>query len=207
MGAGRQGFLLHAASLAGREAGRGHGFLSAGVFPHAGDAGGRRSVRAGQGFPADRGDSAATWTTRTGRVLATVQNGDGGEFAHFLRHAGRQVAAVQRVQRTGSCRPMFGPHDDLFLISRAARRAARSSTSRLPIWASGRRRRSLPEGEDAIVTSFIGAVDGRARRRIGCIWCTSWAGRRRCARSTHRRQAGRRRRSSSRWRTFTSWSR
>ena len=36
---------------------------------------------------------------RTDRVLATVQDGDGGEFAHFLAGRGWTLAAVQRVWR------------------------------------------------------------------------------------------------------------
>ena len=52
----------------------------------------------------------------TGRVLATVQNGDGGQFAFFLRDADgkwRQFSTFddKLVQAA------FGRHDDLFVIS------------------------------------------------------------------------------------------
>jgi prolyl oligopeptidase len=90
-----------------------------------------------------------------GRILATVQNGDGGEFAHFLRSpdgSWKQFStfADRTIQAT------FGPQDDLYLVSRDG--APRGQILRVPIAALGT---TTPEvvvaqGNDTIVTDFMG---------------------------------------------------
>ena len=89
----------------------------------------------------------------SGTLLATVQNGDGGEFAHYLRSPVGKWTRIsdfkdQIVQAT------FGPRDDLYLISRAG--APRGKIVRIslqdPRISTGRT--IVPEGPDTVVTSF-----------------------------------------------------
>jgi len=90
---------------------------------------------------------------RTGRVLATIQNGDGGEFAHYLREPDgkwRQFTGF----KDKIIQAEFGPGDDLFIVSRQD--APRGKIVRVPIKTldvpAGKV--IVPEGKDAIVTSF-----------------------------------------------------
>jgi prolyl oligopeptidase len=89
-----------------------------------------------------------------GRVIATVQNGDGGTFRHYLRDgkAWRQLDdwSDRIVEIT------FGEHDELWLVSRAG--AERGKVMRMPITAktAAEAKDILPEGADAIVTAFEG---------------------------------------------------
>ena len=136
---------------------------------------------------------------RTGRVLATVQNGDGGEFAHYLRDARRDVAAVRQFEDK-IIQAAFGPDDDLFVVSRQD--APRGKIVRVPIAASidvrgrrgdrargrGRDRHLLLAGLDR-ADDRVAAVRGLpARRTVGD------------SRVRPRRQAAARRRSSCRCR-------
>jgi prolyl oligopeptidase len=89
----------------------------------------------------------------SGRLLATVQNGDGGEFSMHLRERDgrwRTFAAFedQHVQAT------FGPRDDLYVVSRKG--APRGKILRVPIRQLDVARGTLvvPEGEHSIVTDF-----------------------------------------------------
>jgi prolyl oligopeptidase len=93
---------------------------------------------------------------KSGTLLARVQNGDGGEFANYLRSAdGRWTRindfADQIVQAT------FGPNDDLYLISRVD--ADRGKILRLPLATPDIKLAEtiVPEGPDTIVTSFYHA--------------------------------------------------
>ncbi len=52
----------------------------------------------------------------SGRVLASVQNGDGGEFAHFLRGADGKWQQFTHF-KDHIVQVLFGSHDDLFLVS------------------------------------------------------------------------------------------
>ena len=92
----------------------------------------------------------------TGRVLATVQNGDGGEFALFLRdptsgHWQQFADYSDRIVQV-----LFGHHDDLFLVSR--RDAPRGKIEHSAIADLGKKSAQVivPEGKDAIETSFFG---------------------------------------------------
>jgi prolyl oligopeptidase len=91
----------------------------------------------------------------TGRVLASVQNGDGGEFAHFLRAPdGKWHRFTNFKDRT--VQVLFGGHDDLFLIS--LRGTPNGRIEHIPIADLGKTppRTIVPEAKDAIQTSFIG---------------------------------------------------
>lgn len=90
----------------------------------------------------------------TGRVLATVQNGDGGEFAHYLRSP-KDGLWQQFSEFSGRMiQVIFGKHDDLFIVSRED--APRGKLQRVAIADLGRKppETIVPQGEDSIVTSF-----------------------------------------------------
>ena len=54
---------------------------------------------------------------RSGRVLCAMQNGDGGEFAHYLRASDGRWRQLTRFEDK-LVQVKFGPGDDLFAISR-----------------------------------------------------------------------------------------
>jgi len=93
--------------------------------------------------------------THSGRVLVTVQYGDSGRFAHYVRTLRRQWKQItdyddQIVQAT------FGPDDTLFLISRAS--APRGKILRLSLAdvSLDKAQIIVPEGDDTIVSDFPG---------------------------------------------------
>ncbi len=90
---------------------------------------------------------------RTGRVLATIQNGDGGEFAHYLRTPAGEWRQFSKFADK-VIQAEFGPGEDLFVISRAG--APRGKILRVPIDALdvAGAETIVPEGADTIVTSF-----------------------------------------------------
>jgi prolyl oligopeptidase len=88
-----------------------------------------------------------------GTLLLTVQNGDGGHFAHYVRSSRgewKQVSTFEDdvVQMT------FGPNEDLYLISREG--APRGKIQRVPLGNPDvtKAETIVPEGPDTIVTSF-----------------------------------------------------
>ncbi len=90
---------------------------------------------------------------RTGRLLVTVQKGDGGEFAHYLRSPdGKWRQFSEYGDKT--LQAAFGPKDDLFVVSRAG--APRGRILRVPIdeLNVSKAKVVIPEGEDAIVSEF-----------------------------------------------------
>jgi prolyl oligopeptidase len=90
---------------------------------------------------------------RSGTLLATVQNGDGGEFSHFLRSpSGKWTRLADFADKI--VQVTFGPDEDLFLISR--NQAPRGKILRLSLSDPDIRRAEtiVPEGPDTIVTSF-----------------------------------------------------
>ena len=91
----------------------------------------------------------------TGRVLATVQNGDGGEFAHFLRDPTTGVWQQFSSFEDRTIQAVFGNKDDLFLVSFTD--APRGKIERIAIASlgTGRPRIFVPENEATIVTSFM----------------------------------------------------
>lgn len=89
----------------------------------------------------------------SGTLLATVQKGDGGQFSLFLRSPSGQWKRIcgfddQIVQGT------FGPNGTLYLISRAG--APKGKILRVPLSDPdiNRAQTIIPEGPDAVVTSF-----------------------------------------------------
>ncbi len=91
----------------------------------------------------------------TGRVLATVQKGDGGQFAFFLRDPDgkwRQFSGFddELVQAA------FGRHDDLFVIS--LQDAPRGKLLRMSIkdLDAAQAKVVIPEGKDTIISDFPG---------------------------------------------------
>jgi prolyl oligopeptidase len=91
----------------------------------------------------------------TGRLLATVQNGDGGEFAFFLRETDgkwRQFSTFKdRLVQAA-----FGRHDDLFAVSLEG--APRGKLLRLSVGDldAAKAKVVVPEGKDTIVADFPG---------------------------------------------------
>lgn len=92
----------------------------------------------------------------TGRLLATVQDGDGGEFAHYIR-APKTSAWKQYTEfKDGHVQIAFGPGTDLLVISNKG--APRGKLLRMP--ASGsvdKAKVVVPEGKDTLVASFWGS--------------------------------------------------
>ncbi|MBP9205974.1 MAG: S9 family peptidase [Kofleriaceae bacterium] len=99
---------------------------------------------------------------RRGRVLAKVQNGDGGEFRHYLRDPRGRWRQLGDW-KDGVIYMGFGTTDDLWMISNQG--APRGKVLRLPAAARSITEATvvIPEGKDAIVTDFYdedwGVVD------------------------------------------------
>ncbi|MBI3861426.1 MAG: S9 family peptidase [Planctomycetia bacterium] len=95
----------------------------------------------------------------TGQLLVTMQNGDGGEFALYLRSPdGKWQRIAEFADRI--LQGTFGPSKDLLLTSRAG--APRGKIVRIPV-AEPRLDRAqtvIEEGPDTIVTSFYHAPPG-----------------------------------------------
>ncbi|MEZ4399872.1 MAG: prolyl oligopeptidase family serine peptidase [Kofleriaceae bacterium] len=101
-----------------------------------------------------------------GRLLASVQNGDGGVFQHYLRdpRTGRWRQLTRWDDQVVSA--VFGAKGDLWLVS--TKGAPRGQLLRLPASARSLRqaRRVVAQGPDTIVTSFsddVGPVVTRDR--------------------------------------------
>jgi prolyl oligopeptidase len=89
----------------------------------------------------------------SGRALVTVQDGDSGRFAHYLRSPDGKYRQLSRfddrlVQAT------FGPGGDLYLLSRQG--APRGKILRLPASETdlGKARVIVPQGKDTIIADF-----------------------------------------------------
>jgi len=107
----------------------------------------------GKGFP-QIAEIQLDVDERTGRVLATVQKGDGGQFAHYLREpSGRW----RQFSRFGDkvVQAVFGPTDDLFVVTmhNAPRgKLVRISDKKLSVTEG---RTVIAEAKDTIVSSGI----------------------------------------------------
>lgn len=91
---------------------------------------------------------------KAGRVLASVQKGDGGEFAHYLRHPdGKWQQFTEFKDRI--VQTLFGEHEDLFLVS--LKDAPRGKIEHVTLAELGEKEPTVvvPEGGDAIQTSFF----------------------------------------------------
>ncbi len=92
---------------------------------------------------------------RTGRLLASVQDGDGGEFAHYLRSPdGRWRQFSKFGDRT--IQATFGPNDDIYLLSLS--NAPRGKILRVPIATLevSKAETIIGQAQDTIVDSFMG---------------------------------------------------
>jgi len=89
----------------------------------------------------------------SGRLIATVQKGDGGEFAHYLRSP-RGTWTQFSDYGDGTIQATFGPKDDLYLLSRKG--APRGQILRQTIAKLGKTEAKtiIAEGKDTIVDSF-----------------------------------------------------
>ncbi|HEY8505718.1 MAG TPA: alpha/beta fold hydrolase [Gemmataceae bacterium] len=92
----------------------------------------------------------------TGRLLVTVQDGDSGRFAHYLRFPDGKWKQFSDFG-DGVVQATFGPGGDIFAVSR--REAPRGKVLRLsgddPDVGKGEV--VIPQGEDTIVTDFYGS--------------------------------------------------
>jgi len=89
------------------------------------------------------------------RVLATVQYGDSGRFAHYIRTVRRQWKQItdydeQIVQAT------FGPDNTLFVISRGEAPRGKILKLFLPDASLEKAETIIPESDDTIVSDFPG---------------------------------------------------
>jgi prolyl oligopeptidase len=91
----------------------------------------------------------------TGRVLATVQNGDGGEFAFFLREPDGRWRQFSTF-KDKLVQAALGRHDDLFVVS--LEDAPRGKLLRMSVkdLDATKAKVIVREGEDTIVTDFPG---------------------------------------------------
>ncbi|MCP4600863.1 MAG: S9 family peptidase [Proteobacteria bacterium] len=93
----------------------------------------------------------------SGRVLATVQLGDSGRFAYFVRELNRRWRQIAGFD-DGIVEAIFGPESSLFLVMRndtAPRgKILHLEFTDLPL---GQARKIVPEGGDTIVSEFYGA--------------------------------------------------
>jgi prolyl oligopeptidase len=91
----------------------------------------------------------------TGRVLATVQNGDGGEFAFFLRDPDGKWRQFSTF-KDKLVQAAFGRHDDLFVIS--LENAPRGKLLHLSVkdLDPAKAKVVIPEGKDTIIADFPG---------------------------------------------------
>jgi prolyl oligopeptidase len=94
--------------------------------------------------------------TATGRVLATVQDGDGGEFAHFLRMAD---GAWQQFSKLGdrTLQAAFGKNNDLFALTRKGAPRGKIVRLTIPTLDVSKGKTIIPESKDTIVSSFMGS--------------------------------------------------
>jgi prolyl oligopeptidase len=89
----------------------------------------------------------------SGTLLCSVQNGDGGEFAHFLRSADRQWRQITNF-KDRVVQAIFAPDGDLFVVSTQG--APKGKVLKLPAQHLDMDHASeiVAEGNDTIVTSF-----------------------------------------------------
>jgi prolyl oligopeptidase len=89
----------------------------------------------------------------SGRLLATVQKGDGGEFALYLRSP---QGAWQQFSDYGdkTIQAAFGPKDDLYLLSRQAAPRGKILRQAIKDLGSSKTETIVAQGKDTIVDSF-----------------------------------------------------
>lgn len=94
---------------------------------------------------------------RTGRVLATIQNGDGGEFAHYLKEPAKGAPWRQFSRfEDKTLQAAFGPKDRLFLLSREGAPRGKVLSIDAKTLDVAKAKVVVPEGEDTVVQGFWG---------------------------------------------------
>ena len=111
------------------------------------------SYELGQGFP-QIAEIQLVMDDSTGNLLATVQKGDGGEFAHHLRNTEGQWRQFSQFG-DGVKQAVFSTRNDLLVVTLTG--APRGKIVRVPIKTLDVQssRVVIPEGEDTIVTSGV----------------------------------------------------
>jgi prolyl oligopeptidase len=107
----------------------------------------------GEGFPQIAEIQLVSDDT-SGRLLATVQEGDGGEFAHYLRSAEGEWRQFSSFG-DGTKQAVFGRDDQMLVVTLANSprgRIVRVPIATLDVAASPT---LIPEGKDTIVTSGV----------------------------------------------------
>lgn len=90
----------------------------------------------------------------SGRLLATVQNGDGGEFAMYLREPAGEWRQFSTFE-DGAVQATFGPRNDLYVISRHEHPRGRLLRMRIGRRMSLERATEvIAEGTDSLVSDF-----------------------------------------------------
>ena len=107
----------------------------------------------GKGFP-QISEIQLAMDAKTGNLLATVQKGDGGEFAHHLRNSDGQWRQFSRFG-DGVKQAVFGKQSDLLVVT--LRGAPKGKIVRVPIATLDVQKSPtlIPEGKDTIVTSGV----------------------------------------------------
>jgi prolyl oligopeptidase len=90
----------------------------------------------------------------SGRLLVAVQNGDGGEFAHYLRDTDGKFRQFSDFPDR-AIQALFGPHGETFVVS--LNKAPRGKLLQLGDDLNLKTAKTIiPEGKDTIVTDFYG---------------------------------------------------
>lgn len=90
----------------------------------------------------------------TGRLLVAVQNGDGGEFAHYLRGPDGKYRQFSSFDDR-AIHALFGPHGEIFVVS--LQKAPRGMILKLGDDLNLKTAKTIiPESKDTIVTDFYG---------------------------------------------------
>ncbi|MCH7813201.1 MAG: prolyl oligopeptidase family serine peptidase, partial [Planctomycetes bacterium] len=93
--------------------------------------------------------------TGSGRLLVTVQKGDGGQFAHYLRSTDGKWRQFS-VFGDQTLQAAFGPHDDLFILSRKDAPRGKVLRTRIADLDVSKAQVIIPQGADTIVEDFWG---------------------------------------------------
>ncbi len=93
----------------------------------------------------------------TGRVLASVQDGDSGVFAHFVRAPEGKWKQFADF-KDGAVQAVFGPKDELFVVSR--KDAPKGKVLRMSAAEPDLAKAAvvIPAGDDTIVTDFYSST-------------------------------------------------
>lgn len=107
----------------------------------------------GMGFP-QIAEIQFVMNDGSGRLLATVQEGDGGEFAHYLRSPIGKWRQFSKFG-DGTKQAVFGPGDELFVVT--LKNAPRGKLLRMTVDSLdvGKAKTVIPESEDTIITSGV----------------------------------------------------